>query len=86
MAALRLVDEDFQHAGRRHVAVLVGHVMGRTQTLDEVLVVVAQFRQHPFGIDISSGIEDSPGIKSMEKMTRIIRRIEEVLQNEKAAR
>ncbi len=40
----------------------------------------------PFGIDISSGIETSPGIKSAHKMSAIIRIISEVIDHEKIAR
>lgn len=40
----------------------------------------------PYGIDLSSGIEDSPGVKSIEKMKAIMKKIEMVMNNETHAK
>lgn len=36
----------------------------------------------PYGIDLSSGIEDSPGLKSVEKMKAFMKKINMVMKNE----
>ncbi len=40
----------------------------------------------PYGIDLSSGIEDSPGVKSIEKMKAIMKTIDMVMNNETHAK
>ena len=39
-------------------------------------VVDAVDAVHPFGIDVSSGVEESPGIKNPEKLTKLFRELE----------
>ncbi len=43
-------------------------------------------RIRPFGVDVSSGIEESPGTKSAEKMRAFMNSIQEALDCEKIAR
>lgn len=39
----------------------------------------------PFGVDVSSGIEESPGVKSTEKMRAFIKQVKEAVNCEKIA-
>jgi len=56
------------HAGR---TIIAGGI--QAQNLPELLSKI-----QPFGIDISSGIEDSPGIKSAEKMRDIMEMVRSI--------
>jgi phosphoribosylanthranilate isomerase len=50
---------------RRARVVLAGGL-----TPDTVADAIAQVR--PFGVDVSSGVEDAPGIKNYDKVTRFV--------------
>lgn len=50
---------------RRHRVVLAGGL-----TPANVADAIATVR--PFGVDVSSGVEDAPGVKSLEKVTRFL--------------
>jgi len=44
-------------------------------------------RLHPAGVDVSSGVEESPGIKSEEKMKRFVAEVRAAdHENEERAR
>jgi phosphoribosylanthranilate isomerase len=55
-------DEAARLAARRRV-VLAGGL--RPENVGEAIA-----RVRPFGLDVSSGVEDAPGVKSVEKLRR----------------
>ena len=54
-----------------------GQLAQRTQLilaggLDPVNVGIAIHRVRPFGVDVSSGVEEQPGVKSSEKIEKFV--------------
>jgi phosphoribosylanthranilate isomerase len=50
--------------------------------LDPANVQDAIGRVRPFGVDVSSGVEDAPGVKSREKMTRFLESARSALEQQ----
>ncbi len=62
----------FPHIGRSIVA----------GGINENNVVYLARNVRPFGVDVSSGIEEAPGVKSMEKMRTFMKNLQEALRHE----
>ena len=50
--------------------------------INENNVVYLARNVRPFGVDVSSGIEEAPGVKSMEKMRTFMKNLQEALRHE----
>lgn len=62
----------------RHRAIIAGG-------LDAHNVAELIFRIRPFGVDVSSGIEERPGMKSVEKMRAFMKQVKEAIARETIA-